>query len=93
MTMGGRPPKTITNPSFHPYAMASALLETMFMRTMSMRRTLALMSSCSWVGKAESLDVSAPEAFSGRSKKSVSFCIVSQPYKYEPFGNIIAYLT
>ena len=93
MTMGGRPAKTITNPSFHPYAMASTLLETMFTRTMNMRRTLALTSSCSWVGRAESLDVSAPEVFSGRSKKSISFCIVSQPYDYEQFGNIIVYLT
>ena len=58
-----------------------------------MRRTLALMSSCSWVGKADILDVSAPEVFSGRSKKSMSFFNVSHSYKYKPFRNKIAYLT
>ena len=65
MTTGGRPAKTITKPNFHPYAMASALLETILTRTMNMRRMLPLMSSCNWVGKAESLDVSAPEVFLG----------------------------
>jgi len=68
-SMGGRPAKTPTRPSFHDTAMAMMLLARMLSAHITIIATVNPISSRIAIGYESRRPFNAPTVFSGRSKK------------------------